>query len=205
MHLFADKHLAKRVWEVRESSLGVISYVPGEALTWEGWEDSAVSPEKLGQLSSRPAQADGPVRLPWHAVRPLWRRMRAQSHEFRSRRPAKASPTIASSWKKPPTSWSAYGGSLSGEHGDGQARAELLPKMFGPELVEAFREFKTIWDPDWKMNPGKVVEPNRLDENLRLGAGYQPWDPPTHFRFPAGPGQPDPCHLALRRSGKVPP
>src|SRR5204862_1704095 len=50
------------------------------------------------------------------------------------------------------------GGSLSGEHGDGQSRAELLPKMFGPELVEAFREFKSIWDPEWKMNPGKVVD-----------------------------------------------
>src|SRR5260370_5485635 len=77
-----------------------------------------------------------------------------------------------------------YGGSLSGEHGDGQARAELLPKMFGPELMQAFREFKTLWDPDWKMNPGKLIEPYRLDENLRLGAGYDPWQPETHFKFP---------------------
>src|SRR5260370_28451051 len=77
-----------------------------------------------------------------------------------------------------------YGGSLSGEHGDGQARAELLPKMFGPELMQAFREFKTLWDPDWKMNPGKLIEPYRLDENLRLGAGYDPCQPETHFKFP---------------------
>jgi Fe-S oxidoreductase len=77
----------------------------------------------------------------------------------------------------------SYGGSLSGEHGDGQSRAELLPKMFGPELVHAFNEFKSIWDPQWKMNPGKVVEPYKLDENLRLGAGYKPWDPPTHFQY----------------------
>jgi len=82
----------------------------------------------------------------------------------------------------------SYGGSLSGEHGDGQARAELLPRMFGPELVEAFREFKAIWDPDWKMNPGKVVEPYRLDENLRLGADYDPWRPATHFQFPEDHG-----------------
>ena len=53
----------------------------------------------------------------------------------------------------------SFGGSLSGEHGDGQARAELLPKMFGPELVKRFREFKALWDPEWKMNPGKVVIP----------------------------------------------
>ena len=69
----------------------------------------------------------------------------------------------------------SYGGSLSGEHGDGQARAELLPKMFGPELMQAFRKFKSAWDPDWKMNPGKVIglpgkPPNKLDDNLRLGA-----------------------------------
>ena len=51
----------------------------------------------------------------------------------------------------------SYGGSLSGEHGDGQARAELLPKMFGPELMQAFRKFKSAWDPDWKMNPGKLI------------------------------------------------
>ena len=55
----------------------------------------------------------------------------------------------------------AYGGSLSGEHGDGQARGELLPKMFGPELMDAFREFKAIWDPEGRMNPGKVVDAHR--------------------------------------------
>ncbi|HEX8925533.1 MAG TPA: heterodisulfide reductase-related iron-sulfur binding cluster [Terriglobales bacterium] len=57
-------------------------------------------------------------------------------------------------------------------------------KMFGDELIGAFREFKTIWDPDWKMNPGKIVEPYRTDENLRLGADYSPWQPKTHFQFP---------------------
>jgi Fe-S oxidoreductase len=91
------------------------------------------------------------------------------------------------------------GGSLSGEHGDGQARAELLPRMFGPELLQAFREFKAIWDPAWKMNPGKVVEPYRMDENLRLGAGYEPWDPETHFQFPHDHGSL--AHATLRCVG----
>ena len=99
----------------------------------------------------------------------------------------------------------SYGGSLSGEHGDGQSRAELLPKMFGPELVQAFREFKALWDPDWKMNPGKVVEPYKLDENLRLGADYKPWEPQTHFQFPEDHGSSGECHIALRRSGQMPP
>jgi len=50
--------------------------------------------------------------------------------------------------------------------------------------MQAFREFKSLWDPDWKMNPGKLIDPYRLDENLRLGAGYDPWQPETHFKFP---------------------
>src|SRR5204863_513838 len=75
------------------------------------------------------------------------------------------------------------GGSLSGEHGDGESRAELLPKMFGPELIDAFREFKSIWDPDWKMNPGKVVDAYRITDNLRLGPNYAPPKLKTHFAF----------------------
>src|SRR5581483_3574604 len=71
--------------------------------------------------------------------------------------------------------------------------------MFGPELVEAFREFKAIWDPDWKMNPGKVVEPYRLDENLRLGADYNPWQPETHFQYPEDHGSL--AHAMLRCVG----
>ena len=92
-----------------------------------------------------------------------------------------------------------YGGSLSGEHGDGQARAEFLYKMFGQELIEAFREFKSIWDPDWKMNPGKIVDPYRIDENLRLGADYHPWEPETHFKYPEDNGSF--AHAALRCVG----
>jgi Fe-S oxidoreductase len=92
-----------------------------------------------------------------------------------------------------------YGGSLSGEHGDGQARGEFLYKMFGQELIEAFREFKSIWDPDWKMNPGKIVDPYRIDENLRLGADYDPWEPETHFKYPDDKGKFS--HAALRCVG----
>jgi len=82
----------------------------------------------------------------------------------------------------------SYGGSLSGEHGDGQSRAALLPKMFGPELIEAFGEFKSAWDPDNKMNPNKVVNAYLPTENLRLGADYKPNDPKTYFQFPDDDG-----------------
>ena len=82
-----------------------------------------------------------------------------------------------------------YGGSLSGEHGDGQAKAEFLPIMFGEELMQAFREFKAIWDPRGRMNPGKVIDAYRIDENLRLGPGYQPAHPETRFAFRAPEGR----------------
>ena len=78
----------------------------------------------------------------------------------------------------------SLGGSLSGEHGDGQARGDLLPKMYGPELMEAFREFKRIWDPDGKMNPGKKIDAYPITENLRLGPDYNPPQLKTHFRYP---------------------
>jgi Fe-S oxidoreductase len=83
-----------------------------------------------------------------------------------------------------------YGGSLSGEHGDGQGRAEFLPVMYGEELMQAFREFKRIWDPGNRMNPGKLIDAYRVDENLRLGPDYQPWQPSTRLAFtsPEGDG-----------------
>ena len=183
MRLFSNKQQVKRIWEVRESSLGVISHVPGEALTWEGWEDSAVAPDKLGAY-----------------LRDLRKLMDAYSYRgtlyghfghacvhTRMDFDLQSEAGIAKYRKFVEEAADlvvSYGGSLSGEHGDGQCRAELLPKMFGPELVQAFREFKAAWDPDWKMNPGKVVEPYRLDENLRLGANYDPWQPQTHFQYP---------------------
>jgi Fe-S oxidoreductase len=76
-----------------------------------------------------------------------------------------------------------YGGSLSGEHGDGQSRGALLPKMFGDELMRAFAEFKAIWDPQTRMNPHKVIDAYQPTENLRLGADYRPAQPATFFSF----------------------
>src|SRR5699024_2338969 len=75
----------------------------------------------------------------------------------------------------------SYGGSFSGEHGDGQSRGELLPKMFGPELITAFSELKKTFDPLNMMNPGKVVHPDKLDANLRFGSDYTPWQPKDLF------------------------
>jgi len=81
-----------------------------------------------------------------------------------------------------------YGGSISGEHGDGQARAPYIHKMFGPELIQAFRQFKRIWDPHWKMNPGKLIDAYPVDANLRIGPAYSPPNPKTHFAYPEDHG-----------------
>ena len=80
------------------------------------------------------------------------------------------------------------GGSLSGEHGDGLARSELLPMMFRPELIEAFRDFKRTFDPGSMMNPGVIVDPHPLDSHLKLGADYRPRQVATHFNFSAEGG-----------------
>lgn len=197
MHV-CNRGEAKHVWTVRESSLGVISHVPGEPLSWEGWEDSAVSPEKLGnylrdlrRLMGRYGYHGTFYGHFGHACIHTRLNFDYQSEEgiarFREFMNEAADLVVG------------YGGSLSGEHGDGQARAELLPKMFGRELIQAFNEFKSAWDPDWKMNPGKVVEPYRMDENLRLGADYHPWEPRTHFKFSQDHGSL--AHATLRCVG----
>jgi FAD/FMN-containing dehydrogenase/Fe-S oxidoreductase len=187
MRLYTDKQQARRIWEVRESSLGVTSHAPGEPLNWEGWEDSAVAPENLGSYlrDLRKMMADfcykGSLYGHFgHACVHTRINFDLQSEDgiakYRKFVEQAADLVVG------------YGGSLSGEHGDGQARAELLPKMFGPELMQAFREFKSAWDPAWKMNPGKLIDAYKLDENLRLGADYAPWEPETHFQFPEDHG-----------------
>src|SRR5205823_12373538 len=71
----------------------------------------------------------------------------------------------------------------SGEHGDGQSRGALLPKMSGAELRQASADFKSVWDPANRMNPHKVVDAYVPTDKLRLGADYKPLQPETHFKF----------------------
>ncbi|MDQ3974430.1 MAG: FAD-binding protein, partial [Actinomycetota bacterium] len=187
MKLFDDPHEEAHIWSIRESGLGATARVPGERDSWPGWEDSAVPPDRVGDylrglrgLLDRYGYdcalyghfGDGctHVRIDFElGTADGLRRYRAFVDE--------AAELVVT-----------YGGSLSGEHGDGQARAELLAKMFGPELVDAFAQFKALWDPDNKMNPGKVVAPYRLDQHLKLGTGYAPAKPATHFAYPQDDG-----------------
>jgi FAD/FMN-containing dehydrogenase/Fe-S oxidoreductase len=189
--LYSGKQ-AKRIWEVRESSLGVTSHVAGEPFNWEGWEDAAVAPEKLGSYLRNLRK----LMNEFHYKGSLYGHFGHGCVHTRINFDLQSKEGIAKFRKFMEEAADlviGYGGSLSGEHGDGQARGELLPKMFGPELMEAFRKFKSAWDPDWKMNPGKLIglpgkTPNKLDENLRLGANYSPWEPRTHFQFPEDHG-----------------
>ncbi len=184
MKLYDDPAQEKMLWEVRESGLGATAFIPGEPDTWPGWEDSAVPPDRVGDYLrdlKRLFQKHG-IEVP-----ALYGHLGQGCIHCRiafDMKTAEGLRTYRAFMNDAADLVVSYGGSLSGEHGDGQARAEFLPKMFGPELVEAFREFKSIWDPDGKMNPGKVVDPYRIDENLRLGTAYNPPQPATHFSYP---------------------
>jgi FAD/FMN-containing dehydrogenase/Fe-S oxidoreductase len=190
MRRFDDKRDEKRVWKIRESGLGATAYVPGKPHSWEGWEDSAVDPVHLGKyLRDLRKLMDK-----YEYVGDLYGHFGQACVHTRNNFDLESAKGIAkyrAYVDEAADLCIKYNGSLSGEHGDGQSRAELLPKMFGEQLVEAFREFKSIWDPDWKMNPGKVVTPYRITENLRLGADYKPWSPATHFKFPEDEGRID--------------
>jgi FAD/FMN-containing dehydrogenase/Fe-S oxidoreductase len=181
---------AARVWKVRESGLGATVFVPGEPHGWEGWEDSAVPPEKMGSYL-RELFA---VAKRYGYRSPIYGHFGQGCVHMRFNFDLESEAGIAKYVQfinEAADIVIAHGGSLSGEHGDGQSRAALLHKMFGPELVQAFREFKAVWDPTNKMNPGKLADPIAVyqpQENLRLGAGYEAQSVKTHFQFPDDDG-----------------
>jgi FAD/FMN-containing dehydrogenase/Fe-S oxidoreductase len=181
MRLYTNKE-APIIWNLRESGPRAAAFAPGAPSQWEGWEDAAVAPEKLGgylrdirQLLNEFGYTGtfyghfGHGCIHMRVTFDLLSEKGIRDYnEFIER----AADLVVS-----------YGGSLSGEHGDGQARGALLPKMFGPELMQAFREFKAVWDPDNAMNPHKVIDSYLPTENLRLGVDYPRSEPETHFHF----------------------
>jgi FAD/FMN-containing dehydrogenase/Fe-S oxidoreductase len=178
---------ARAVWQIRESGPRAAAFAPGAPAEWEGWDDAAVAPEKLGAYL---------------------RNIRALMNEYNYKgafyghfghgcihmrvsfdlETEKGIRKYGEFVERAADLVVSYGGSLSGEHGDGQSRGALLPKMFGPELMKAFGDFKAAWDPDNKLNPHKVVNAYLPTENLRLGADYNPLRPETHFKFPDDDG-----------------
>ncbi len=197
--LFDDPKQEQRLWEVREAGLGATAFPPESSSDhWPGWEDSAVDPSvvgpylrDLGELYDRYDYTgamyghlgDGCI----HSRISFDLRTPGGLEKYRHFMEDAADLVVS------------YGGSLSGEHGDGQQRGELLPRMYGDELMEAFREFKRIWDPRNRMNPGKVVDARRLDQDLKLGADYNPPRPSTKFAYPQDQG--DFAHATVRCVG----
>lgn len=187
MKLFDDPAEELQVWKVREAGLGATAHVPDKPITWEGWEDSSVPPERLGDylrqlralfdrygyegdLYGHFGQGCVHTRINFD--------LETAAGIARYREFIHAAARLVTS----------LGGSVSGEHGDGQSKAELLPIMFGESLMNAFREFKQVWDPDDRMNPGKVIGAYRADENLRLGKHYDTPEVQVHFRYPQDGG-----------------
>ncbi|MEV4102473.1 FAD-binding and (Fe-S)-binding domain-containing protein [Nonomuraea sp. NPDC049649] len=185
---FDDPRSELELWELRESGLGATARGPGMTDTWPGWEDSAVAPDRLGDylrdlrslldefgygdaaLYGHFGQACVHTRIPFDLLT------------------ADGVATFRAFLDRAADLAVSYGGSLSGEHGDGQARAELLPKMFGPAIVAAFQQVKEVFDPGDRMNPGKIVAPYGITTNLRLGSAWTPADPETEFGYPDDKG-----------------
>ena len=188
-NLIAEKNLMNRIWAIRETgasatSLKLKSHDGPDPVV--GWEDAAVDPLRLGDyLREFQKLVDG-----YGYRTSLYGHFGDGCIHARINFDLRTPEGIAH-WRaflrEAATLVVAYGGSLSGEHGDGQGRAEFLPIMYGTELMAAFREFKRIWDPRGRMNPGKLVdalgEVYRADENLRQGPDYKPVSPVTRMSF----------------------
>jgi Fe-S oxidoreductase len=176
----------RALWRIREDASGTATRTADGAEAWPGWEDCAVPPARLGAylrdfrallaahgLRGTPYGHFGDgcihVRIDFDLLTDAGvARFRRFSQEL-------ADVVVA------------HGGSLSGEHGDGQARAELLPRMYGEETVALFERAKGVWDPDDLLNPGMLVRPAPLDANLRFAV--LPRDPvDVEFGYPADGG-----------------
>ncbi|MFF7108868.1 FAD-binding and (Fe-S)-binding domain-containing protein [Pseudomonas sichuanensis] len=186
VRLVTDSGLMNRIWTIRETGASATSLGldPNEPDPVVGWEDAAVEPEHLGKylrefkslVSSYGYKTnlyghfgDGCI----HSRITFDLKSRDGLDNWRAFLDEAAHLVVR------------YGGSLSGEHGDGQAKGEYLRIMYSDEIMNAFAEFKAIWDPLNKMNPGKLIHAMPVDANLRLGPDYQRREIPSHFTYDA--------------------
>ncbi len=182
MVLYDNEDAEKEIWDMRGSGLGATANVPGMPYSWTGWEDAAVDPTNVGKY----LRDFRDLLNKYGLIASLYGHFGDGCIHCRISFDLFTKKGVAAY-----TSFTSdaadlvlkYGGSLSGEHGDGQSKAIYLPRMFGKEIVEMFRKMKYAWDPQWKMNPGKIVDPWRPDEHLRLGPTYAPWTPKTNYTF----------------------
>jgi FAD/FMN-containing dehydrogenase/Fe-S oxidoreductase len=179
----ADAREQATVWNIRESGLGSSAYIPGRPRFWPGAEDAAVPPAKLGEFLRG---FDRILALRSLKVATYYGHFGEGCVHARINFDLASAPgvtTFRAAMLEIGELVTGLGGSLSGEHGDGLARSELLPMMFQPDLIDAFRDFKRIFDPGSMMNPGVIVDAHPLDSHLKLGANYHPREIATHFDF----------------------
>jgi FAD/FMN-containing dehydrogenase/Fe-S oxidoreductase len=181
-HRAVDAAAQSAIWSVREAALGLSMAMKGDAKSLSFVEDTAVAPEKLRDYIEQFLQmvrAHGTTAGVYaHAsvgclhVRPVIDiKTEAGVRQFESIASASADLVLA------------FGGSLSGEHGDGIVRGAFTQKMFGPVLYEAFRHIKRTFDPEGIFNPGKITGTPPLTGNLRYGPTYRTQQPSTYFDF----------------------
>lgn len=171
--LITDSALMSRIWTIRETGASATSLGldPNEPDPVVGWEDAAVEPEQLGaylrEFSTLVDRYGYKTNLYGHfgdgcVHSRITFDLKSQQglDNWRAFLDEAAHLVVK------------YGGSLSGEHGDGQAKGEYLHIMYSPDVMKAFGQFKRIWDPRNRMNPGKLIDAMPVDTNLRLGKDY---------------------------------
>ncbi|MBV9746820.1 MAG: FAD-binding protein, partial [Acidobacteriia bacterium] len=171
-----------RVWSLREAALGLSMAMKEDAKSLSFVEDTAVAPERLSEYIGRflhiIRKHETTAGIYAHAsvgclhVRPVVNLKTEEGvRKFESIAQEVADLVLE------------YGGSVSGEHGDGLVRSPFLRQMFGPVLYDAFREVKRTFDPYGVFNPGKIVDPPPISSNLRYGANYRTPKPESWFDF----------------------
>ncbi len=156
---------AAALWRIREDGAGLSGRTPAGAAAWPGWEDSAVPvpalPAYLRELAALMAS---------HGVDGLmYGHFGDGCIHARIDFPLRDRPGVLRAFTQDAARLAAsYGGSASGEHGDGRARGELLPAMYSPAAIGLFGAVKQLFDPDSRLNPGVIVDPAPLDADLRV-------------------------------------
>ncbi|WP_280331465.1 FAD-binding and (Fe-S)-binding domain-containing protein [Nocardia wallacei] len=179
--IVTDPQEAARLWRIRADGAGLAGRTPDGHPAWPGWEDAAVPPERLGAYLRDFAELQRA-----HGVDGLlYGHLGDGCVHVRLDLPIADAPQRFRAFLEDAADQVVrFGGSLSGEHGDGRARSELLARMYSPAALTAFADFKALFDPDGMLNPGVLVRPEPIDADLRL-AGVPPVPPRNGFAFTA--------------------
>ena len=182
-----DSTQQARMWQMRQAGLGLLMSMHGDAKPVAFVEDTAVPPERLPQFVARfdaAVRAQG-LRAGYYGhaaagclhIRPVVNVKDPVGLEQTEALASEIADLVIE-----------FGGSLSGEHGDGIVRGAFMEKMFGARLVDAFRETKRIFDPDGLLNPGKIIDTPPFRDNLRLSPATLNHDPGDGLDFSAEGG-----------------